>query len=173
MKELTTHGYISFGPILSISSKQLQMTNKDIIVINLGVHDNEINNIKYNELSIFGKKIISLQKSNTLKTTVPQLIYILSPTQHFGVNGIFNKNFKALECLNSVERNIRNELENKYIKINESVNSIISYNDTYLGYLHIGRGDCTHYCQQGLPDIVAENLFKEISTLLLQHSKKN
>jgi len=156
IKELSTHGYISIGPMLSVPAKQLQMTSKDILVINLGVHDNgNINKIKYNELSVLGSKILSLQKTKN-KANVPYFIYVSSPSQHFSDDGIFTSKANlalgsnsSSDCLSSVTHNIRNELEFTYLKINESVNSIVNYNDTNLGDMHIGNSDCTHYCLPG------------------------
>jgi len=162
IKELNSHGYIFFGHMPSIHSKELQMTNKDILVINLGVHDDlNTNNVQYKELSIFGKKLLELQKS-TNKSNIPHFMYVSTPSQHFGNDGVFIPVNSSFQCISSITHNIRNELEFTYLKINESVNSIIPYDDTNLGDMHIGVGDCTHYCQPGLPDIVAEKILQAV-----------
>ena len=163
MKELLSNGYISYGSVFSIPSNQLQMTSNDILVINLGVHDNgNYNSINYNELSVLGSKILSLQKNTNTTRTVPRLIYITSPSQHFGPHGVHDAK-SSFNCLSNITHNVRNELEYKYFKVDKNVNGIINFNDTNLGDMHIGNGDCTHYCQPGLPDIIAEELMIQIS----------
>ena len=143
------------------------LSKSDVIIINLGFHQDDINSfkIKLFEFIEVGKQILKYHNEST-----PYLVYMTSSTQHFNKNGTYlglnnDNNF----CINESLHNPRKELEEKYLIEGESIHKIVDFDDMKLGNLHIGGNDCTHYCMPGLPDIKAELLFNELHHLLISN----
>jgi hypothetical protein len=63
-----------------------------------------------------------------------------------------------LECQSSVEVNLRREEEMQILQEAVHVDRLLEYDSVDAGDLHIGGGDCTHYCMPGPPDVAADKL---------------
>jgi hypothetical protein len=67
------------------------------------------------------------------------------------------------KCLKSVDIDPRRSIELEKLKSGKHVHAILDAIDMKsLGQLHIGQGDCTHYCMPGIPDISAHQLLNLI-----------
>ena len=117
--------------------------------------------------------------TTTLNTTTtrtlllpPQLWYVTTPTQHFATpTGQFIAPTKK-PCRTEVPTNHRRNAEIPALLDNEDgnqtavvVNKLIDYGsvDLTMGDLHVGMGDCTHYCQPGPPDLVAFRILQALA----------
>ena len=160
IKELHKHKTIKLGPDIAIplSNSRLKMTKHDVLILNLGVHDRMIdfeNNVQ--RLASMGEKLVLNHNTST-----PLFIYITTPTQHYNDDGFFYGE-RISVCKENVTHNLRQDLELLHLHENVNVHRIIQYNDSLNGNMHIGHGDCTHYCMPGLPDIIAEKIFHAVS----------
>ncbi len=69
-------------------------------------------------------------------------------------------------CLKSIDIDPRREIERELLQSGKHIDSILDAIDMKeLGDLHIGRGDCTHYCMPGIPDISAYSLVHILNKL--------
>lgn len=171
--ELNKFKYIhSYEPSYKFPNNNISSTilsNNDIVIINLGFHQDDINSfkIKLFEFIEVGKQILKYHNEST-----PYLVYITSSTQHFNKNGTYigpDNNDDNNNCIKESLHNPRKELEEKYLIEGESIHKLINFDDLKLGNLHIGGNDCTHYCMPGLPDIKAELIFNELNHLLISN----
>ncbi len=68
------------------------------------------------------------------------------------------------KCLKLIDIDPRREIERELLQSGKHIDSILDAIDMKeLGDLHIGRGDCTHYCMPGIPDISAHRLVLTIN----------
>ena len=106
----------------------------------------------------FGKLLLETENR-------PSLIYMTTPAQHFSTDGIYHAGLHSEYCITEVWHNYYTNYEKKYIHKGIDVDAIIFYDDAKLGHMHIGYGDCSHYCMPGKPDVVASEVFREIERI--------
>lgn len=172
LREIHANKTISLSSSLAVPivpNEHHVMTKDDILVMNIGIHDQgNITAMEYNVKSLaeVGRALVNYHNTST-----PLFIYITTPSQHFASNGLYiHDTHKHIStCSNHITSNIRQDLEVQYIIQKETVHGVLTFNDTYLGSLHIGPHDCTHYCMPGLHDILAENLFRYLARVIKQN----
>ena len=77
---------------------------------------------------------------------------------------------QARPCRDSVDVNPRAAEELRQMESSSrSVVPILEYGTFDDGPYHIGKGDCTHYCQPGVPDLTALRLLRAVAGLSEQH----
>ncbi|CAB9504453.1 expressed unknown protein [Seminavis robusta] len=160
-QELTTTNNISFSPkvgsALPTRLGPFLSSSKDIVVSNIGLHFPPDQ----------AKATAQLLANWTAQPFAPQLWYVATPTQHFHTsNGQFVPGQKDDHgCRDAVPKNPRLEMERKVLLGNTNIPLFLEFEDLEWGWFHVGNGDCSHYCQPGVPDLVALRLLRALAGL--------
>ena len=150
---------LTLGPHVAMPSRYSKYLNaNDTIVYNVGLHWEEGRTAALQSFASLGKKLLSMPSKAR-----PQLFYMTTITQHFRTaSGEHDpsqwKELKELECRSSVAVNRRREEETQILQEAVHVDRLLEYDSVDAGDLHIGGGDCTHYCMPGPPDVAADKL---------------
>ena len=139
----------------------------DVLVYNVGAHFTLSESQKH--LEYFVREITTpLMKKDKLGQRRTKLIYVTTPTQHFNTDdGQYKRNRmddESNKCVSQVPYNPRARVEKRVLKPGVNVDVLLDYDDLELGNLHVHKGDCTHYCMPGAPDLIAARLLFEISS---------
>lgn len=170
---------VSFGANAEPYVGDKYLDQNDIIIYNAGYHNSYDEHRRHLDMvAEFGKKL------NQLSNKAPFLVYITTPTQHFPgpKNGGWAREDNAFHitadtflhtgtCLQHASDDTRTNAEREVLSnFNEHSKALLvdSIDVHDLGNLHVGemkggRSDCTHYCQPGVPDMQAKNLFDQIA----------
>lgn len=139
----------------------------DVLVYNVGAHFTLSESQRH--LGYFVREITTpLMKKDKLGQRRPKLIYVTTPTQHFNTHdGQYKRkrmDDESSKCVAQVPYNPRARIEMRVLKPGVNVDVLLDYDDLELGNLHVHKGDCTHYCMPGAPDLIAARLLFEISS---------
>ena len=156
-------GKIGFGTKTAFSASGPM----DVLVYNVGAHFTLSESQKH--LGYFVREITTpLMKKDKLGQRRPKLIYVTTPTQHFNTHdGQYKRkrmDDESSKCVAQVPYNPRARIEKRVLKPGVNVDILLDYDDLELGNLHVHKGDCTHYCMPGAPDLIAARLLFEISS---------
>ena len=160
-------GKLRLGPHAAMPSQYSEfLSANDTIVFNLGLHREQNRTTELKDFADFGRKLLTLPSMER-----PQLIYLATVTQHFRTKsgahehrqrqrllGQEQQQRRRLQCQPAVEANQRRDEERQLLLETVHVDHFLDYDTLDTGNLHIGGGDCTHYCMPGPPDVVAEKL---------------
>jgi hypothetical protein len=140
-----------------------RLTEHDVIFHSLGLHERDRQR-PLKSWDTLGRVALHSQGGGEMS---PTLIYMPTVSQHFMAKGgeyskeIANNN--THQCMNAIDKNARAAQELDTIKPGVNTHYVLHGNDTQLGNLHVGGGDCTHYCMPGHPDVLAEKLLMLIA----------
>ena len=161
--------FLSKHLALPVPESRRALTKDDVVVFSLGIHDewkdgqppSAATRDRLAKLARLGA--ILVENHNT---TTPLLVVVTSPTQHFSQSGLHTDRFSGSDrCLASAARNTRRDAERAVLTEGRHAHLILDYDDLGLGDLHVGAGDCSHFCMPGLPDILVERLFQGLASL--------
>ena len=156
--EVKNTGTISFGKKTAMTPSDPKV---DVLVYMAGIHGGAAAGKE--RIRTFETVSVPMMKALDIPLR-PKLIYVTTPTQHFhSPDGQYqsNKSFLDLGCIDNAQSPIQ-AVERHFLTPGANVDAIVDYDDADLGMMHIARGDCSHYCMPGVPDIVAARLLNSI-----------
>jgi hypothetical protein len=163
-RELDDKGFVTMRNETALeSSSPLRLSQNDTLLINIGIH-NKVGDLaaavrKVNEL---GNKLHVKANASNVNGRVmgnPLLWYMATPTQHFwSQKGQHDSARASNTCRETLPENPRSKLEVQVLSPND-IDRVFDYDDLQLGGMHIGNGDCSHYCMPGPPDRIAASIY--------------
>jgi hypothetical protein len=162
--ELAVSGKLTLGPNVEHTEGGPNLQADDVIVYVAGYHNTHAQHREQVQVAAsFGTRLAEAGKN------APFFMYVMTPTQHFPgdlCGGYVRTNANAAACLKHASDDRRMTAERELLAHFKGKNQIMTLLDAHdLGGLHVGNGDCTHYCQPGVPDVMAKKLFEDIAKL--------
>ena len=167
---------VQFGKYVSPFGGNSTLGPSDVIVFNSGIHASGIDS-----QCIETALAASIGVDFLADPMAPRLVYVATPSQHFkSDDGTFGGSPDSSPCVTSLPKKTdpRQDTEKLLLVPGVSVDAFLDNVDyENLGDLHIGlirttlapkskkQYDCSHFCQPGVPDVVASGLINLLSEL--------
>lgn len=164
IQELDDKGFVTMRNRTALASwSPLRLSRNDTLLIIIGIH-NKVGNVAAaaRQLNELGNKLHA--KANTSNVNYgrvmknPLLWYMTTPTQHFWSRDGQHSANASTSCRETLPEKPRSKQEVEVLSPND-IDQVFNYDDLRLGGMHIGNGDCSHYCMPGPPDRIAASIY--------------